>query len=109
MCAARGLHHIGAGSKPVQAVSALGIKHAQLPIGGAAVLWVRAPDAEGGEKQLAGFAVVNEDTPSTKWLVHRAGACCHCGSLWEKSPRRLQESCGGARASCGGACVSRMN
>ena len=49
----------------VQAVRALGIK--QLPIGGTAVLWVRAPDVEGGEKQLASFEVVEEDTPSTRW------------------------------------------
>ena len=48
----------------VQAVRALGIK--QLPIGGTAVLWVRTPDVQGGEKQLASFEVVEEDTPSIK-------------------------------------------
>ena len=40
----------------VQAVRALGIR--QLPIGGTAVLRVRAPDVEGGEKRLASFEVV---------------------------------------------------
>ena len=49
----------------VQAVRALGIK--QLPIGGTSVLWVRAPVVEGGEKQLASFEVVEEDTPSIRW------------------------------------------
>ena len=48
----------------VQAVRELGIK--TLPIGGTAVLWVRAPEVEGGEKQLASFEVVEEDTPSIK-------------------------------------------
>ena len=61
----------------VQAVRALGIK--TLPIGGTAVLWVRAPDVEGGEKQLASFEVVEEDTPIIRW----AGA-----ANWEVLPMR---------------------
>ena len=49
----------------VQAVRALGME--QLPIVGIAVLWVRAPDVEGGKKQLASFEVVEEDTPIIRW------------------------------------------
>ena len=62
----------------VQAVRAIGIK--TLPIGGTAVLWVRAPTVEGGEKQLASFEVVEEDTPSIRW----AGA-----ANWEVLPLRM--------------------
>ena len=50
----------------VQAVRTLGVR--QFSVGGTDVLWVRAPVAEGGEKQLASFEVVAEDTPSIKWV-----------------------------------------
>ena len=48
----------------MKAVRALGVR--TMPVGGTVVLWVRTDDVEGGEKQLASFLVVAEDTPSIR-------------------------------------------